>query len=131
MNRPKGLLVTGWIMIALNVAGWILEYWPQRADPAHLREFGVASLVLISVAIRVSAFVCIYYFVRGRNWARVAVLLTSVLAVLGLFRLYHEATLHRINGAAWGTLGVFFLYWLNTRPIREFFKQNAPTKERP
>ena len=30
--------MTGWIMIALNVAGWILEYWPQRADPAHLRE---------------------------------------------------------------------------------------------
>jgi len=116
--------VTGWIMIALNVAGWILEYWPQRADPAHLREFGVASLVLISVAIRITAFVCIYYFVRGRNWARVAVLLTSVLAVLGLFRLYHEATAHRINGVAWGTLGVFFLYWLNTHPIREFFKHN-------
>jgi len=124
MNRPKGVLVTAWMMIVLNVTGWILEYWPQRASLADLHEFGFASLALISVAIRITAFVCIYYFVRGRNWARVAVLLTSVLAVLGLFRLYHEATAHRINGVAWGTLGVFFLYWLNTHPIREFFKHN-------
>lgn len=42
--------------------------------------------------------------------------------------LYQEDTLQRISGIFWGVLGIFFLYWLNTRPVREFFKR-APIGE--
>jgi hypothetical protein len=115
-------------MVALNVTGWILQYWPRRAHPAHLHTFTVVLIALVFVVVRIVAFACIYYYVRGRNWARIAVLLTSVLTILGLFRLNHESTVNLISGAAWGILGVFFLYWLNTRPIREFFTQGAATR---
>jgi hypothetical protein len=115
-------------MVALTVTGWILQYWPRRAHPAHLHTFTALLFTLVFFVLRISAFACIYYYVRGRNWARIAILLTSVLAILGLFRLNHEATIYRISGAAWGILGIFFLYWLNTRPIREFFTQGAATR---
>jgi len=38
---------------------------------------------------------------------------------------YQENTPQRITGIAWGVLGIFFLYWLNTRSIREFFTHDA------
>ena len=125
MIRPKGLLLTAWIMVVLNVTGWILQYWPRRVHRVHLHAFTVIVFALLLLMIRIGAFVCIYCYVQGRNGARIAVLLTSVLAILNLFRLRHEAAAYAISGAAWGILGVFFLYWLNTRPIREYFTQGA------
>ena len=130
MNRPRGLLLTAWIMVALNITAWILQYRPHPAHRAPLHTFTVALFTLALVVIRIGAFVCIFYYVRGRNWARIAVLLTSVLAILGLFRLNHEATVDLISAVAWGILGIFFLYWLNTRPVREFFTRGAATSER-
>ena len=117
-------------MVALNITAWILQYRPHPAHRVPLHTFTVVLFTLALVGIRIGAFVCIFYYVRGRNWARIAVLLTSVLAILGLFRLNHEATVDLISAAAWGILGIFFLYWLNTRPVREFFTRGAATSER-
>jgi hypothetical protein len=80
--------------------------------------------------IRIGAFVCIYYYVQGRNWARITVLLTSLLTILSVFTLRHEAAIYRISGVAWTVLGAFFLYWLNTRPIRDYFKPGAAASAR-
>lgn len=127
MNRPKGLLLTAWIMVALVVAGWLRgKYWPPPDHPAHLHTFTIVLLLVI----RITAFVCIFYYVRGRNWARIAVLLTSIVAILSLLQLRHEDAPGQVIGAAMGLLGVFFLCWLNTRPVREFFTRGAATIER-
>ena len=126
MKRPKGLLLTAWIMVGMVVAGWLrMYYWPHHAQPAHphahLRVFiGVALLV-----VNIVEFVCISYYIKGRNWARIAILVVSVLSILELLRLNREDTLGQIITAAWALLGVFFLYWLNTRSVREFFKRGA------
>jgi drug/metabolite transporter (DMT)-like permease len=127
MNRPKGLLVTAWIMVALVVAGWLRgNYWPPRTQPAHLHTF---TIVLVLV-VRITAFVCIFYYAQGRNWARIVVLATSVLMILSLIQLRHENALGQVTGAFAALLGVFFLFWLNTRSVREFFKRGAATIER-
>jgi len=126
MNRPKGLQLTAWIMVALVVAGWLrANYWPPHNQPAHLHTFTIALLLVV----RITAFICIFYYGQGRNWARIAVLLTSVVAILGLVGLRHEDFPGQIIGAAMGLLGAFFLYWLNTRPVREFFKRGRATVE--
>lgn len=118
-------------MVGLNVMGWMLQYWPPRAHGAHLHSFTIVVLFILTLVIRVGAFACIYYFVRGRNWARIVVLLTSVLVIIsGLIYFHQEDTPRRISTIAWCALGVFFLYWLNTRPIREFFTQGAAPAER-
>jgi hypothetical protein len=75
--------------------------------------------------LNIVEFVCIFYYVKGRNWARIAVLVASVLSILDLLRLNHEDTPGRIIIGAWGLLGAFFLYWLNTRSFREFFKRGT------
>ena len=124
MNRPKGLLLTAWIMVALVVAGWLRQqYFPPRPHIAHLHAF----TTVVGLVIRITAFVCIFYYVRGRNWARIAVLLTSIVAILSLLQLRHEDVPGQVIGAVVGLLGVFFLYWLNKRSVREFFKRGAAT----
>jgi hypothetical protein len=115
-------------MVGLMVAGWLrMYYWPhhaQLAHPhAHLHVFTTVTLLVLNILV----FVCIFYYVKGRNWARIAVLVASVLSILELLRLNHEDTPGRIITAAWGLLGVFFLYWLNTRSVREFFKRGGAT----
>jgi len=132
MNRPRGLLLTAWIMVALMVAGWVRGYyWPHHAHLvhplAHLRVFTTIFLLVVNVIV----FVCIFYYARGRNWARIAVLLTSILSILYLpLRWTREDIPGHVISAAWALLGVFFLYWLNTRSVREFFKRRAATIER-
>jgi hypothetical protein len=112
------------------VAGWVQgHYWPHHAlahQPAHLHLFNAVLLLVV----RIAAFVCIIYYVRGRNWARVAVLVTSVVVILGLLQLRHEDALGQVTSVAWALLGVFFLYWLNTHSVREFFKRGAANIER-
>jgi hypothetical protein len=126
MKSPKGLLLTAWIMVGLVVAGWLrMYYWPHHAQLVHphayLRVFTTATLLVLNIV----EFVCIFYYVKGRNWARIAVLVASVLSILDLLRLNHEDTPGRIIIGAWGLLGAFFLYWLNTRSVREFFKRGT------
>jgi drug/metabolite transporter (DMT)-like permease len=82
---------------------------------------------VIGLVIRIVAFICIFYYVQGRNWARIAVLLTSIVAILSLIQLRHEDVPGQIIGTIVGLLGVFFLYWLNKRSVREFFKGRAAT----
>jgi hypothetical protein len=133
MSRPRGLLLTAWMMVALMVAGWVRGYyWPHHAHlahpSAHLHVFTTIFLLVINIIV----FVCIFYYVRGRNWARIAVLLTSILSILYLpLRWRQEDIPGHVISAAWGLLGIFFLYWLSTSSVREFFKRRpAATIER-
>ena len=104
-------------------------YWPHHAHlahpSAHLHVFTTIFLLVINIIV----FVCIFYYVRGRNWARIAVLLTSILSILYLpLRWRQEDIPGHVISAAWGLLGIFFLYWLSTRSVREFFKRRPAAK---
>ena len=129
MNRPQGLLLTAWIMVALLVAGWLRSFYRVPTHFAYQHPQWHLFNTVVFVVLRIIAFVCIVYYARGRNWARIAVLLTSVLTILGLLQLRHEDSLGKVMGAAWGLLAVFLLYWLNTRSVREFFKRGASAIE--
>jgi hypothetical protein len=117
-------------MVVLMVAGWVRAYfWPRHANlahpSAHLHDF----ITVFHLIITIAAFVCIFYYARGRNWARIAVLLTSILSILSLIQLRHEDAVGQVISVAWALLGVFFLYWLNTGSVREFFKRGIPGLE--
>jgi hypothetical protein len=66
----------------------------------------------------------------GKNWARISVLIVSGLNILNLrmwntvARPYFHATPSHIMLATKALLSVALLYWLNTRPVVEFFKLN-------
>jgi hypothetical protein len=109
------------------VVSWVRGHYrphhshPFHHPPAHLHVF-VTVLVLVAF---ITSFVCIFYYVRGRNWARIAVLLTSILAILSF-----PFQSNRVLSAVWSLLGAFFLYWLNTRSVREFFKRPRPLPDK-
>jgi hypothetical protein len=130
MNRPRGLLLTAWIMVFLNTTAWILQYWPHPAHYVHLRISTAVFVGLLTFTIRVCAFVCVFYYAQGRNWARILVLVTSCGMLLTSLLLKNKAALStpsKISSVAWVILSIFFLYWLNTRPLREFFKRGKVT----
>jgi hypothetical protein len=80
----------------------------------------------VVVIIKTCALICIWYYYQGRNWARVAVLLTSVWTLYNLRLLAHGNLACRVVVAGEGLLGLFFLYWLNTAEIRRFFAGGKP-----
>ncbi len=63
MPRPRGLLLTAWIMVFLNTAAWILQYWPRR--PHHVHTSTVVFVALLMFTVRVFAFACIFYYAKG------------------------------------------------------------------
>jgi hypothetical protein len=130
MPRPRGLILTAWIMVFLNTAAWILQYWPPQAHNAHFHTSTKIIVGLFMFAVRVFAFACIFYYAQGRNWARILVLVTSVGTLLGslVYKGSALSTPAEIIGACWVILSVFFLYWLNTGPVRGFFKWGAVTR---
>jgi hypothetical protein len=114
MNRPKGLLLTAWIMVGFLLAGLLREwFWPPHPHITHLHTL----TSIIGMLIRIAALICIFYYAQGRNLARIAVLAASVVEILSLLRLRHEDTLGRVVIAAAALLAVFFLYWPVRSPV--------------
>jgi hypothetical protein len=120
MVRPRGLGLTAWLMVGLSALGWSGIDWNHFRTLPHARESFPVFIVIV-VLMRTCALICIWHYYQGRNWARVAVLLTSLWTLYNLRLLTHGNLTCRIVIAGEGLLGLFFLYWLNTPEIRRFF----------
>jgi hypothetical protein len=123
MNRPKGLALTAWLMVALSLWSLGVINWSKYRNPPHHRGFFVL-FIMIVVVMKSGALICIWYYFQGRNWARIAVLITSVWTLYGLRLLTHGNIVYRGVIASEGILGIFFLYWLNTLELRRFFRRH-------
>lgn len=123
MNRPKGLALTAILMSICNIMPWA-TIRPGR--PPYTLRTSLAFTVIIGIG-----FVFIWFYWQGRNWARISVLLYSILNILNL-RVWNRISLSpgvltaptHVMMAAKAALGVLLLYWLSTRPVREFFTQD-------
>ncbi len=112
--KPRGLRELTLLMCALNLTVFL---W---ADGSTLGSRGAD--IALYASIGAISFLVLWFFWRGRNWARILVLITSVLGVLGLLTLLEETLLQRVVTMIDAVLSVFLLYWLNTRPVKEYFK---------
>ena len=84
-------------------------------------DTGAFGLVFALVVIAVS-YAVLWRFWQGRNWARWLVMITSVIALSNLaFVAAGPSWPLRIVLAAEALLGLFLLYWLNTKPVRAYF----------
>ena len=77
---------------------------------------------LAGVLVIVIGYLVLWHFWNGKNWARRLVLGMSLLSVLNLLAYDPEHALHGIVLMIEAALGAFLLYWLNTRPLRAFFR---------
>ena len=119
VNRPQGLSATALLMGITNAMGWFIVDWERP----HARF----TFVVFTVFILVGYFF-IWYYWQGRNWARIAVLLTSLLTLYNLRYWSHGPWMKQIMVISKGVLGSFLLYWLNTARVRTYFKGESSSK---
>jgi phosphatidylserine synthase len=108
-------------MAICNALGWItIDYHATHA----MRTF-----VPVTVLIVIGYWVLWHYF-QGKNWARILVLLTSLLAVFNL-RYWNPGSPNllksptRVMLLGESVLAIFLLIWLNTPAVRSFFKRRT------
>jgi hypothetical protein len=111
-------------MAVLNLGGFVGIPWDRR---------GVVAMVVTVVLVGYAVLWCYW---RGRNWARILVIVTSVLAIGNLFviivlfavdRLYRSSVQYRSVIVANAVLGAFLLYWLNTKDVRIWIRKSEPS----
>lgn len=111
--KPAGLRAVTLALVVLNLAGLLMRD-ATGFDP-NLSLFWVILVMTVS-------YVVIWFFWRGRNWARWLVQLTSVLALLNLVLIPEVTVVVQAILLVEAALGAYLLYWLNTSSVRAFFR---------
>jgi hypothetical protein len=118
-ERPKGLASTAAAMSVTNAMGWAIIDWSL---PTAWRTF-IVSTILIAIGYGV-----IWFYWKGKNWARVLVLLTCLLSLFNLSFWNRNRLPERAMIGIEAALSLFLLYWLNTRKVSAFFAAEKPNK---
>jgi len=113
LARPAGLREVTLLMCLFNVAGFIV--WQPRGMNAGTFRVTCGIAVLIS-------FVVLWQFWHGRNWARWLVLVTSVLSLINIALFASVTAPEKFLIVAEAALGVWLLFWLNTKLVRTYFR---------
>jgi hypothetical protein len=129
-SRPKGVGVTALAMSALAgiylIQGLLHLFGVASATPAVFEQ------LLISLG-RGLEILLIWNYWKGQDWARICVLLWSfAIAARELSALVdHNGDLTALMSHPLrffhALLSVFLLYWLNTAPVRAWFKKMSAT----
>ena len=113
--RPRGMLATVVAMGILNLTVFVA---------LKRTRFFVATLV-IDILIVLASYLVLWFYWMGRNWARVFVLVVSVLSIFNLLALIHpygNVVVYDSIVIAWALVGSFLLYWLNLADVRDWFR---------
>jgi hypothetical protein len=85
---------------------------------------------LFTIFILVGYFV-IWFYWRGRNWARILALLTSLLCLYNLRYFLRGGIIDRVMIGSEAALAVFLLFWLNSPKVKAFFRAPRNTQISP
>jgi hypothetical protein len=119
--RPQYLLATTVAMAILNLTCF--------ASVKRARYF--AATLWTEILIVLAGYLVLWFFWKGKNWARISVLVVSVLSVINLLSLIHpygNVIVYDSIFIAWAVVGFFLLYWLNLADVREWFKSQKKTR---
>src|SRR5215471_4090666 len=118
--RPSGLAPVTLAMCILNLTGVAFAYGT---------EVPPAMVMPILILVMLVSYLALWYFWKGRNWARWLVLVTSGVALLNLLGLPTFTDFQKVVVVIEAALGGFLLYWLNTRAVREFFRSRPVSNQ--
>ncbi|MCW5870157.1 MAG: hypothetical protein KIS61_23070 [Candidatus Eremiobacteraeota bacterium] len=110
--KPRGLLLTTILMAICNPLGFLF------LDPSAGQL--EAQLVFAALIVAVSYLVLWFYW-KGKNWARILVLITSGIALLNLWDLPSMKWYAQVVVALEAALGACLLVWLNQPQVRAYF----------
>ena len=77
----------------------------------------------VAVIVVIISFVVLWFFWKGKNWARILVLITSVVCFFNLYHFMLYPPITRIITGSQMLLGVYLLYWLNTEEAKAYFQK--------
>jgi len=125
--RPKPIAVTTWLLAASTLVG----YGHLLLIDLHtLRPLNLTVRLIITVTYAL-AFLILWFYWRGRNWARIVIMLVSAYALFNLRHLGSVDEFTTVKLVAQGALGAFLLYWLNTASGRVYFAPRPPPESNP
>jgi len=100
-------------MSLTNALGWFIVDWSNRHAATTFSLFTIFIFV---------GYLVIWFYWRGGNWARLLVLLTSLLCLYNLRYFFRSGIIERVMVGSEALLAIFLLFWLNTRSVRSFFQ---------
>jgi hypothetical protein len=115
--KPKGLRETTILMCIFNLVYYaVIDYGSEK---------GVTE-ALVCTPIVIISFIVLWYYWLGKNWARILVMLTSIVVLINLLEFGKASLGKRVLLSGEAVLAVFLLYWLNTKRVVEYFKKRIP-----
>ena len=114
LARPTGLRETTLAMCIMNIAGFVVV----DLDAGHV-AFQVIALSIVIIA----TFFILWFYWKGKNWARTLVLIGAVIALLNLFGLPIANFQTKILIIIEAAFALFILWWLNTANVRAYFSR--------
>lgn len=115
--RPKTVTFTTSLMAVLNILGYAL-LWDLHSPRSVVISTAVVFTILIALG-----YVVLWFYWRGQNWARILVMLTSILCLYNLRGLSGANFVVKVMLVGEAAVGVFLLYWLNTTSAKLYFKR--------
>jgi hypothetical protein len=99
-------------MSITNAMGWAIIDWSKPSA----RVMFVIFTILFAIGC-----VVLWFFWEGRNWARILVLLTSLLAFYNLRYFFRGGIIDRVMIGSEAAIAMFLLVWLNSSEVKSFF----------
>jgi hypothetical protein len=121
--RPKVVTVTTWLMAFSSLLTYSALY--RRPYP---RDVLLGMYVILTVLVVLSYFVLWFYW-HGKNWARILILLASLVCFYNLSLLTSaKSGIERSMLVGDAILAAFLVYWLNTSEAKACFKRGSTLK---
>ncbi|MDR3753090.1 MAG: hypothetical protein P4K93_05220 [Terracidiphilus sp.] len=137
MSRPTGITVSA-LLIALVIVSFLVRLYTSSPAPSmRLQAHSWVTQLLVALLV--------YFYWSAHNWARILILIVSVLYVsdplfwsLVYFHQIHNLPFDAFSKLTTGDiafsfgkalLGIYLLWYLNTRAIRDWFEQRAVPPE--
>jgi hypothetical protein len=128
VTRPKAVTISTWLMAIFNILGYAILWEPE----AHKTRFAVFFFITVFTLTISAGYVVLWFFWRGKNWARILVLLHCFVCLYNVHDIHFFLRVNPVDkvmllGEA--LLAVFLLYWLNTRSAKAYFKRSKVSNQ--
>jgi hypothetical protein len=121
-KRPRGITHTAIVFCVHNLLGYSMIDWDD--------ENALGMAILLTPVI-VLTFPVIWFFWKGRNWARWLVLLTCFVGLWNITTIPSWSPYLRGFLTVEALLSLFLLYWLNVPKVRAWFSASSTESTTP
>lgn len=113
--KPKNMKIVTILLCLFNLYGLVGLFF-LNTESEHFKYVAAVAGVVVLLS-----YIIIFFFWKGKNWARLLVLLAALLSIPNI---YNFAIFHIVSKVVIGAefiFALYLLYWLNTKPVTDYF----------